>query len=248
MQKIKELYRSSYVGEDVIRDMVYRDGAWDRTVEFVPNVVDNLQTSKKAVVLGNGPSRTELHPNLFNLLKNHRGGLLASGALQTYGCNAIVRDFMPDFVVANDEVASELVNGGYCDDNIIYGTQQMVLSYPGKFYLVPQAPNWDMGATAAYLSCFDGHKTVYLMGFDCYSGHTDYQSNVYLGTRGYPKQGDPTTEQYFEKTLVDVMNTYNRVDFVRVAPTNTFYMPESWRYQLNLRQITFNEFKYEVDL
>lgn len=248
MQQIKEMYRSSYFGEDVIREMTYRDGKWDKVTEFVPNVVENIHISKKAVVLGNGVSRTELHPKLFQYLKNHKGGLLATGAVQTYGCNAIVRDFLPDFVVANDEVASELVNGGYCEDNIIYGTQQMVLSYPGKFYLVPQNPGWDMGATAAYMACFDGHKTVYLMGFDSFSGHDDYQFNVYAGTRGYPKMNAPTHESYFEKTLLTVMNTYNRVDFVRVMPTNTYYMPEAWKYQLNLRQISFKEFVNEVDL
>lgn len=248
MQKIKQLYRQNYTGEDVVNELTYTDGEWVKSVETVPNAVTNIQISGKAVVLGNGPSRLEHAPNLFSLLKNHRGGLLASGAVQTYGCNAIVRDFTPDFVVANDEVASELVNGGYCDNNIIYGTGKMVLSYPGKFYLVPQSPNWDMGATAAYLACFDGHKTVYLMGFDLYSGHTDYQANVYLNTRGYPTTGTPNTESYFETTMVRVMQLYPNVDFVRVSPTKDYYMPDSWKYQLNLRQITFREFVLEVDL
>jgi hypothetical protein len=248
MQKIKQLYRKNYVGEDLIREMSYIDGQWVKTIEHVPNVIQNIQISGKAVVLGNGPSRTELHPQLFDLLKNHKGGLLASGAVQTYGCNAIVRDFIPDFVVANDEVASELVNKGFCDDTIIYGTSQMVLSYPGKFYLVPQNPNWNMGAIAAYLACFDGHKTVYLMGHDMHSGHDQHQFNVYSGTNGYPDTISDTTEKYFENTMVQVMNLYNNVDFVRVSPTRNYYMPETWKYQLNLRQINFRDFVIETDL
>jgi len=248
MQKIKQLYRSSYMGEDVITEMTYQDGDWQKTVERINSAVDNRQTSGRAVVLGNGPSRTEHHDQLFDFLKNHKGGLLAAGAVQTYGCNAIVRDFLPDFVVANDEVASELVNGGHCDQTIIYGTAQMVLSYPGKFYLVPQNPNWNMGATAAYLACFDGHKQVYLMGFDLHSGHTDYQFNVYAGTPGYPDTLSPTTETNFINALLQVMKLYPDVDFVRVSPTKDYYMPDSWKYQLNLRQITFREFVLEVDL
>jgi hypothetical protein len=248
MQKIKKLYRSNYTGEDIIREMHYINGEWVKTIENIPNVIENKQISGKAVVLGNGPSRLELHPDLFRLLETHKGGLLATGAVQTYGCNAILRDFAPDFTVANAPLASELVNKGLCDDNIVYGTTDMMLSYPGKFYLVPQNPNWDAGAMAAYLACFDGHKTVYLMGFDSHSGHPDYHMNVYSRTNGYPLTRGTTTEAYFEKTMATVMNTYNDVDFVRVCPFKDYMMPESWRYQLNLRQITFREFVLEVDL
>ena len=250
MQKIKPLYRSNYSGEEVVSALTYTEGDWVREVEYVPNAVFNSQISNKAVVLGNGTSRTELYPNgdVFKLLNDHRGGLLASGRVQTYGCNAIVRDYIPDFVVANDEVAQELVNGGYCDETIIYGTAAMVLSYPGKFYLVPQDPSWDMGARAAYLACFDGHKTVYLMGFDQHSGHAYHHFNVYAGTPGYPEVNEATTEAFFTKTMQQVMNTYHRVDFVRVMPTGDYYMPDAWKYQLNLRQISFNDFVREVDL
>jgi hypothetical protein len=251
MQKIKPIFRSEYSGEDVVSALTYTDGNWVRQVETVSNAVFNSQISNKAVVLGNGPSRLELYPqgNLFALLNDHRGGLLASGRLQTYGCNAIVRDFTPDFVVANDEVAQELVNSGVCDRTIVYGTAAMVLSYPGKFYLVPQQPSYDMGAIAAYLACFDGHQTVYLMGFDCYDEHTDHACyNVYMGTTGYPINLDSNTEVFFTKTLSMVMNTYPQVDFVRVMPTATYSMPDAWKYQLNLRQINFHDFVREVDL
>jgi hypothetical protein len=248
MQKIKKLYRSNYIGEELVREMHYQDGDWVKTSEFVSNAVENIQISGKAVVLGNGPSRQEHHKDLFNLLKNHKGGLLAQGRVQTYGCNAILRDFAPDFTVANDAMASELVNTGKCDNNIVYGTTDMVLAYPGKFYMIPQNPNWDAGSMAAYLACFDGHKQVYLMGFDLHSGHTHYQMNIYSGTNGYPETKSTTTESYFEQTMLNVIKTYSDVDFVRVSPTRDYYMPASWKYLLNLRQITFREFVIEVDL
>lgn len=252
MQQIKALSRSTYTGDNIVTELRYTGGAWQPIVEHVPNTVFNNQISNKAVVLGNGPSRLELYPqgNIFELLKNHKGGLLAAGRVQTYGCNAIVRDFIPDFVVANDEVASELVNGGYCDQTIIYGTAAMVLSYPGKFYLVPQDPSWDMGARAAYMACFDGHTTVYLMGFDCYDGHAGehHSYNVYAGTTGYPTVDDVNTEAFFVQTLAQVIQTYSHVDFVRVMPTANYAMPDRWQYFLNLRQISFNDFAREVDL
>ena len=250
MQKIKKLYRDSYEGENIIREMTYVSGEWEKTSEFVPSMVENQQTSGKAVILGNGPSRKELYYGdmLLSRLKTHKGGSQSFGAVQTYGCNAILRDFSPDFTIANDEMAAELVNTGKCDNNIIYGTGQMILKYPGKFYMIPQNPGWDSGALAAYLACFDGHKTVYLMGFDLHSGDIDYQHNIYAGTNGYPQLRSSTTEEYFVASMKRVMDTYSDVDFVRVVPTPNFYMPEEWKYQLNLRQIVFWDFACEIDL
>ena len=250
MHRIKRLYRSTYTGEDIVKSLTYENNTWIAEKEYAPSMVENIQISGRAVVLGNGISRTELYPqgDLLTLLKNHRGGLLASGAVQTYGCNAIVRDFIPDFVVANDVMSSEIVNGGYCDQTIVYGNANMILDFPGKFYLVPQDPAWDMGAIAAYLACFDGHQTVYLMGFDCYSGESYYHTNVYSGTSGYPDVTEPTSEEFFSQTLKMVMDTYHNVDFVRVVPTANYYTPDRWKYQLNLRQITFRDFVHEVDL
>jgi hypothetical protein len=252
MQKIKPLNRSTYGGDNIVTELRYTGGAWHPTFEHVPNAVFNNQISNKAVVLGNGPSRLELYPqgDLFQLLANHKGGLLAAGRVQTYGCNAIVRDFIPDFVVANDEVASELVNSGYCDQTIVYGTGDMVLKYPGKFYLPPQQPPYNMGAIAAYLACFDGHQSVYLMGFDCYDSHAGehFTYNIYAGTTGYPGAEAPNTEAFFIKAMEQVMSTYPQVDFVRVMPTDTYVVPDSWQYFLNFRQIGFTDFAREVDL
>jgi len=250
MQKIKKLYRKDYAGEQIIKQLTYSSGAWMHDVEFAPNKVINNQISNNAVIIGNGPSRLDLYPqgNLLDMLKRHRGGLLAAGTLQTYGCNAIVRDFTPDFVVCNDIMASEMINGGYCDKTIVYGNANLVLAYPGKFYLIPQDPSWDMGTIAAYLACFDGHTTVYLMGFDGHTSEEYHHMNVYSGTTGYPEVTEPTTEEFFTIAMQQVMDIYSNVAFVRVVPTENFYMPERWKYQLNLKQITFNEFVKEVDL
>ena len=59
------------------------------------------------------------------------------------------------------------------------------------------------------------------------------------------RQGD---DVFYEKTLSIVFDLYSEVDFVRVMPTDTYYMPESWKYKVNLRQITFNNFIIEADL
>ena len=53
----------------------------------------------KAFILGNGPDR----PTDIEWLNNLEG--------DTYGCNAIYRDFEPDFLVANDwAMMVEIIN------------------------------------------------------------------------------------------------------------------------------------------
>ena len=57
---------------------------------------------EKAYILGNGPSR----PTDIKWLNNLEG--------DTYGCNAIYRDFEPDFLVANDwAMMVEIINSTY---------------------------------------------------------------------------------------------------------------------------------------
>lgn len=243
MQILQKLYRSSYVGENVTTEMRHSGGKWDLTTEFVPNSVINNQISNKAVVIGNGVSR-----NGFSLkpIELHKGGLLAGGALQSYGCNAVYRDMKPHFLVVggSDEIIEEVLESGYCDSNIVYASSASVMAYPGKFYLVPQDVQFNTGAVATYLACFDGHKQIYLLGFDAEPG--EFEANLYRGTNAY--QGKANTSAYYVKSLAQIMNLYPDVDFVRVMPTTNAEMPEEWKYVTNLRQIDYRQFTIEVDL
>ena len=58
--------------------------------------------TNKAFILGNGPSR----PTNIDWLNNLEG--------DTYGCNALYRDWSPDFLVANDwSMILEIINSTY---------------------------------------------------------------------------------------------------------------------------------------
>jgi hypothetical protein len=251
MQKIKKIYRSDYQGEDVVKDLIYQNTNWTRNTEFVPNNVINNQTVNRAVIIGNGPSRKQLYPlgDLFGLLANHRAGLFGSEAIQTYGCNALYRDFSPNFLVANGpEITKEIAESGYCESNIVYSDGGSVLDYPRKFYLTPQSPSWDAGAIAAYIACFDGHKKLYMIGFDGHSGQATEHYNIYNGTNGYPEFQSSNTEAFFIKSMSNLMDLYNDVEFIRVMPTPNWWCPEEWKFKLNFRQIEFRDFVLEVDL
>lgn len=227
MRTIKKLYRSNYQGESIVVNLVHTDNQWNTELEWVPTAIYNNKITTQAVVIGNGDSRSQFD---LALIKNHRGGLLARNKLQSYGCNNLYKEYKADFLVAvGDENLAEIAESGYTDKHIVYANAPALLDYPKKFYLVPQDPTWNAGTIATYLACFDGHKKVFLLGFD---------SDV-------EKEG---TEMFYAKTMAHVMTTYNDVEFIRVMPSANWVVPEEWQELQNFRQVDFHGFSLEADI
>ena len=245
MLKIAKHHRKNYRGENIVVDRNYTDGVWHDTVERVHNAVENNQISNRAVVLGNGPTRLT-----FDLqhLKNYSGHLGAD-TVQTYGCNALYRDFTPDFLIAvgNANLIKEIAESDYVDNNIVYTNAIHLLEYPNKFYLIPHDPYTDAGTTALYLAAFDGHKKIFMLGFD---GQPDvgYNYNVYAGTVNYDPKRTTILEQKWINDRKQVFDTYTDVEFIRVTQFNTERIPEQWKYCTNFRQISHTEFVLEASL
>lgn len=246
MYKIKRMFRNSYVGEDVVINRYYTNQTWVDQTEYVPNTVNNYQTGNVAVVIGNGITRKGFD---LNYLKNHKGGLGGARKLQTYGCNALYRDFEPDFLVATgDEMVAELANSGYCEDHIVYARAPHLMEYPGKFYLVPQNPSYNSGSIAVYLAAFDGHKKIYMIGFDG-QDTIQYNYNIYAGTNAYQEErGAQTNQKFWFDSLNHIIKTYSDVEFIRVMITKYSTEPSQLKECLNYRQIDYNNFVWEVDL
>ena len=136
MQTIKKLFRNTYQGEDIHSLAAYKEGGWDYEKEYVTNVVNNQRFGQRAAVIGNGISRKDFD---LAILKNKK--------IQTYGCNALYRDFVPDFLVAvGKDIAKEIRIQGYAATHVVYSTPDNILNYPGTFHLIPQNPSWNAGA------------------------------------------------------------------------------------------------------
>ena len=245
MLKIYKQYRKNYRNENIVVDRNYTNGIWHDTVELVHNAVENNQISNRAVVLGNGPSRLS-----FNLqhLKNYSGHLGAD-TVQTYGCNALYRDFTPDFLIANGTatIIKEIAESEYVNDNIVYTNSIHLLEYPNKFYLTPYDPYTDAGTTALYLAAFDGHKKIFMLGFD---GQPDenFNYNVYANTNGYDSTRTNILDGKWINDRKQVFDTYSETEFIRVTQFNTERIPELWKYCTNFRQISHTEFVLEASL
>jgi len=244
MLNFPKRYRVDYAGEEIITERVHENQTWHETRESVPNVITNAQISNCAVAIGNSPSRLDFN---LNHLK-HPSGLLGSKTLQTYGCNALYRDFTPDFLVAlGDDMVTELSSSDYVKDNIVYTRSYSLLEYPNKFYLIPYDPYADSGTTAAYIAAFDGHKKIYMLGFD-EQDTPNINFNVYAGTNAYDaKQSDVGSEKWVQNRT-KLFTVYDDVDWVWVTQCGTSTVPESIKSCQNFRQISFRNFVTEADL
>jgi hypothetical protein len=246
MLQLTKKYRTDYTGEDIIVERKQENHTWHNVTETVPNVITNNQISGRAVVIGNGPNRLTFN---LNLLKNPQG-LLGSKTVQTYGCNALYRDFAPDFLVASGDngIVPEIAASNFVNNNIVYTNNLHLLEYPNKFYLIPYDPYADAGTTAAYIAAFDGHTKIYLIGFD---GHSldEHNHNVYADTNGYDSKWNfEIDHNKWVQNRKQLFNVYSDVDFVWVTPFGRNLIPEDLKWCGNYRQISFRDFVLECDL
>jgi hypothetical protein len=245
MLKTQERYRRYYQGEKIVVDRKYADGIWQDIVEHVPNAVTNNQISNRAVVLGNGPGRLAFE---LKHLKNF-SGLLGAETVQTYGCNALYRDFHPDFLVVSGhpDIIKEVAESQYVKDNVVYTNSIHLLEYPNKFYLIPHDPYSDAGTVALYLACFDGHKKIFMLGFDG-QDTPGFNYNIYSDTNGYDSKRSLVLEDKWINDKKNIFDIYKNVEFIRVTEHNTERLPESWRYCTNVRTMSRNDFIIEAGL
>ena len=245
MQKLKQIYRSGYGGENVVTSLTYENADWTPVTEFAPNSVFNTHSTTQAIAIGNGESRLG-----FDLkhIANHKAGIGGADRLQSYGCNALYRDFTPDFLIAvGKDIIEELSTKDYLSNNIVYVHGEHILGYPGKFYLIPQNVSYDAGSLAVYMACFDGHKKVFMLGYDGYDVAGPV-NNVYKDTNAYLAATDQQHGQIWIKALKNVMLTYGDVEFVRVMPEASYWCPSDFDSLANFRQIGFRDFVLEADI
>lgn len=245
MIKLKRIYRENYAGENIITELDLSSEDRNCVTEYVPNSIENSYTTSQAVAIGNGTTRL-----VFDMrhIARHKGGLFGVNRLQSYGCNALYRDFTPDFLVATgDAIIEEIVNSGYTDQNIVYAHVESVTKFPGHFYLIPQNIYIDSGALAAYMACFDGHKKVFLLGYDQYDC-LSATNNVYVNTPGYPTSNEKDNGEFLSMSLAEVVSTYSEVEFVRVMPEDTWWVHPRFKSLPNFRQINYGKFVIEADI
>ena len=190
-------YRTDYPGEFVILETKWSGGKKSEQREWIPNPIENHHLSGRAACIG---STVDLYRFDYTRLARHRGGLLGSKKLQTYGTGIVAQQMRLDFAVeTNLTNINKLLETDYQTNNIVYTSPRYCAANPGKFYLIPLRPRMVDLATVVYLAAFDEHKEIFMLG---YTDETDGQHNgwieqitgifaAYPGTKFY-LIGEPT--------------------------------------------------------
>ncbi len=217
MSNILPRYRRDYDGEFLVTETKWSGGTKDQYREWVPNNIENHHISGRAAVI-----LSDIDQNQFNYrrLQKHRGGLLGKKRLQTYGVGKIWQDMTFDFYVSKEkDTIKNIVEHHYDTRSTVYTNARMVLSYPGRLYLIPQAPPvMDSYATAVYLAAFDGHKEIFLLGAN--------NDTVW-----------PNSETV--SNITALMSSYDTTQFILVGVESN--MPEGWRRLPNVSCKTYRE-------
>lgn len=208
-------YRTDYPGEFVVLETKWSGGKKEQTREWIPTPIENHHISGRAVCIGSQTDREQFN---HAILQRHRGGLLGSKKLQTYGIGAIAGDMRLDFAV--ETRANELLQlTEYSNSNIVYTTGRNCIDNPGMFYLIPHDPRYLDLITLLYLAAFDGHQEIFMIGYN----------------RDTPEENKQWVQQG-----CDIFNSYSGVRFFMVGePTN---MPPEWTQCPNTSNLTVREF------
>lgn len=220
---ITERYRKDYTGEFIITNTAWAGGKKRTRREWMPNPVENHHISGRAACIGSAVDQQEFD---FTILEHHKGGLLGTKKLQTYGIGDIAKLMRLDFAVEKDEAKlQELIDSGYYKENIIYTTPKYCLKFPGIFYVVPYNPLIVKELLPAYIAAFDGHKEVFLLG---------YHEGANIGQNEWVSQ------------LSKLIEVYPSTHFYQVS--HKPQTPDEWKKFSNFTQLTHREFITYADV
>ena len=184
-----------------------------------------------AFVLGNGTSRLRLNPV----------SLLDKGIV--YGCNAQYREYEPHHLIAVDvKMVNEIIASGYHKTHSVWTNPNKGVQTKHFINFFNPHKGWSSGPTALWLAASQGHREIYIFGFD-YQGINGKFNNVYADTYNYKKSSDAAT--YFGNWLSQtekVIKEFRHVQFFRVVEPGSFIPDKLGPELTNLEHITFEEF------
>lgn len=243
----EKLDKSLYTKEQVKKILEQRRRK--KEIERVQNeAVTNVQTVPKplahpnrtesahyAFVLGNGTSRQTIDPML----------LKAYGKI--YGCNALYREFEPDYLVAVDvKMINEINTSGYQNTHAVWTNPNKAYKNYKNFNYFSPNKGWSSGPSALWFATQHTplYKKIFILGFD-YKGLEDGKivNNIYAGTPNYKKTTDGAT--YYGnwlKQTAAVIKENTKIQFYRVILPDNFIPPELNKFS-NLQHIYIEDFK-----
>ena len=184
-------------------------------------------------VLGNGVSRQNLDPKL---LKQYG---------TVYGCNALYREFAPDYLIAVDvKMILEISKTGYQNQHAVWTNPNKSFAKISNLNFFQPSKGWSSGPTALHLACIHKLETIFILGFD-YKGLEDGKkvNNIYANTKNYKKSSDGAT--YYGNWLKQtkkIIHDNPSIQFTRVITADN-YCPEELNRFDNFKTIRREDFE-----
>lgn len=179
-------------------------------------------------VIGNGKSRSPISLE----------SLRPFGKI--YGCNALYREFYPDYLIAVDpKMIYEIQESGYQLSHEVWTNKVQNHIYHDGFKYFEPFLRWSSGPAALQLSVSHHPTEVYILGFD-FKGIDGKFNNIYADTKNYNSCN--SMEIYWgnwEKQTEFVIRNNPNIQFYRVV-TDDFY-DTGWKFS-NYKNIKIEVF------
>ena len=232
---IKEITWKKYEGETIVVNTTIRKGQKIQETAFYEDKVKAVPRGN-AYCIGNGPSRKNFD---LNRLK-------ASG--QTYGCNALYRDFWPDFIFSVDaKMTAQMCKDEVGRKTIHYAPSLEVnrKHSKGMLHLIPNNPHWISGNQAFWTAGVHGHKEIYLIGYDFREYGKNQLNNIYQDTEHYGPRHNDTIFDGWLKQFRDMikMRPYVNYTVVHDNPPNGLHYLQTGTDLGNSKVISYAEFE-----
>ena len=211
---IEPIQFKPYVGETVNTTLRIKDGKKTQETKWYPDTVKAVPRGN-AYCIGNGPSRKNFDLN----------SLKKSG--QTYGCNALYRDFIPDFIFSVDtKMSMQMVEDEVGLKTVHYAPHLQVNNTQsrGMIKLIPNNPHWISGSAAFWTAGVHGHKNIYLIGYDFREYGKGKLNNIYQDTEHYGARNDDKIFDGWLKQFRDMLKMRPYVNYTVVHDNPPEYM------------------------
>ena len=193
-----------------------------------------------ACVIANGPSRLQFDLHCIN------------ASMYTYGCNALYRDFMPNYLIAMDwPIVVDILENNvhnrtnfYTQDNANFNHVSVDVK-ENINWLKNMARRLDSGNSALEVALDHDYESIYMIGFDYNTN--DKLPNVYHGTSNYARNSTvPAAESMareWQSRLRNLVKQFPDTQIIRVNGSSTVMNIDATNYS----EITPEQFKEIYD-
>jgi hypothetical protein len=159
-----------------------------------------------------------------------------------YGCNAIYREFDPDYLIAVDsKMVNEIVSTGYQENHQVWTNPSNGIVMKKHLNFFDPHKGWSSGPTALWFAASNGHLKINILGFD-FQGIDGKFNNVYADTYNYKKSNEAAT--YYGNWLNQtqrIIEEFKHIKFTRVVEQDAYY-PDILSELKNLNTVSYDEF------